>query len=345
MDSADANKNKVRELFFFILCGLVLICSISFSVYVANLDEINNRILVMIYGLIIKPIIGVSAALLIAGLLAKIGVLNTDVLSAKAKKILFFIGLVLVTITAFYMLLMGLLCMGYQYAGTDNWVSAVNRSQLYQTLYQPFRSVYYKAVYFFYNNVGTLGALFLFFAKNRLENGIRERPNKTNIKKGNVGQLLFYSVFGLAFICGVIFRIYIEKTAESTSHHILTGIIYLVWVKPLVLVSAALLIAGLLTKIGLLNVDHLSAKSKKIIFIMGLIFVSVTVFYMLLMGLFYTGLQYAETDNWVKAVINSQVFIMLTKPFFSLYDEKMFLIRNTVCTIGALFLFVTINKS
>lgn len=337
-------KNKVSELLFFILCVLVLILSISYSAYAKNLELYDNRQLIMIYILLIRPLIGVSLVLLSAGLLAKIGFLDMGRLSAKAKKILFIIGLILVAILVFYMLLMGVLCTGLQYAETDSWVKVVLRSKLYNILYQPFRSPYYKEVYVFIYFVGIIGAFFLFLAKNKLGNGIRrEGLNNTNTNKGKAGQMLFLGISGLIFVCSVIFSIYAKYATNPPGEfdNIIPGIIYLIWVKPLVFVSATLLITCLLTKMGLLNLDQLSAKTKRILFMTGLILVAITTFYMLLMGVLCTGLQFAEAENYVKELLKNKLYITLTQPFYSNFGEELYLIRNIAFTIGALLLYIT----
>lgn len=63
-------KNKVRELLFFTLCVLVFILSISYSEYAKNQEWYDNRLLIMAYIMLIRPLIGVSFVLLCAGLLA-----------------------------------------------------------------------------------------------------------------------------------------------------------------------------------------------------------------------------------------------------------------------------------
>jgi len=343
-------KNKVRELLFFLLSVLVFIFSISYSAYAKNQELYDNRQLIMAYIMVIRPLIGVSFVLLSAGLLAKVGFLDVGRLSAKEKKMLFFIGLILIGILFFYMLLMGVLCTGLQYAGTDNWVKAIIDSELYNILYQPFRSTYYKEVYLLRDMIGIIGAFFLFLSKSKLGNGIvRERQdNNSSIGKAKVGQILFLGVSGLVFVGSVIFSIYakyVANPAGEVDNIIMPAIIYLIWVKPLVFASTAILITGLLSKIGILNLAQLSAKTKKMLFIIGLALVVITVFYMLLLGVLCTGLQFTETENWVKAMIHSELYITLTQPFHSSFGEEMYLIRNIGGTIGALLLYITITKS
>ena len=135
------------------------------------------------------------------------------------------------------------------------------------------------------------------------------------------------------------------KNTKDLMNNRVSIMTHLFFIRPLIGVSAALLIAGLLAKAGFLNVGQLSAKAKKMLFSIGLVFVGITVFYMLLKGVLCTGLQYAETDNWVKVVIRSELYITLTQPFHSRFGEKMYLIRNIAGTIGALFIFFGSIKS
>lgn len=208
---------------------------------------------------------------------------------------------------------------------------------------RPFRSVeYYKEALLFRDIIGTIGAIFIFISKTRLGNSRKEERLNASKTKKSTEQGIFIVLCGIILLCSVTFGLYAEHFDPSGEFSMLLRVAYFFLVKPLIYISAALLIGGVISKIGLLDVKHLSEKAQKVLFAMGIVLVSFTVFYMLLLGVVGIGLQYSEADNWLKTLRDTKLYITLTQPFFNYYfGEAMLLIFNISGALGAFFLYVT----
>lgn len=342
MESRGAADNKLKELMFFSFWGLVLVCSAAVRLYVKYNDwsDIGLR---MNYAFLVRPLLSVSIALLAAGFLTKAGLIVVRHIAPNLKKTMFIAGLILTGVVVFYILLMNGTYMGNHYIKTDNWLKAAINGKFYYTLMAPFRSLeYYKEAFLFRDIAGTIGAIFIFMAKTKLGNSRKEEGlNASTTKSG--GQGIFIVMCGIILLCSVIFGLYAEHSDPSGEFNILLKTTYLFLVKPLIYISAALLIGGIMSKTGLLDVKYLSEKKRKIFFAVGIVLLSFTVFYMLLLG-GGTGLQYSEADNGVKDLVHTKQYLVLTHPFFNYLGEEMLFILNFSGALGAFFLFVTQKK-
>lgn len=163
-------------------------------------------------------------------------------------------------------------------------------------------------------------------------------------KHSNIKYIALWVILGLIIIAGmghyVYLRIMAARIGVIDSSIRPNAIAHFDIIRPLIVISIVLLIASVLKKIKLLAVENVSLKTKKILLVVGVIFMGITILYMFVNGIFVTGMQYAEEDNWVKSLIRSEFFTMLRAPFRTYYFKELLIIRDVIAAIGVIAIFL-----
>ncbi len=156
---------------------------------------------------------------------------------------------------------------------------------------------------------------------------------------------IFIIVCGLIFLSGVIYWVYVKTLSLSDEFlsFSLRRMILAYWfiIRPLMAISAALFLLGLLSKAKILNLHAFGARGRRICLIAGAVLTGITLFYMLLLGVQATGLQYNRPESWLSQLITSSFYITLTKPFYlTNWESDALFVRDMVAFLGAALLYL-----
>ena len=161
-------------------------------------------------------------------------------------------------------------------------------------------------------------------------------------QRNKIRNWIFIIIWGVIFLSSVAYQFYLKTFGLNNESLPLGRMMFAYWVivRPLIAMSGALFLMGLLDKVKILNLHAVRLRGKRISLIIGAVLVGITIFYMLLLGIQLVGFNHNEP--WLIQLVNSQFYLILTKPFYSpTWENEVMFLRDILAFFGAAFLYLT----